>query len=50
MYKRDVGILILSICAVYITLLNDGPIAFRKAWWVGYDEGQMIAVSSTVIN
>jgi hypothetical protein len=33
MYKRDVGILILAICAVFVALQSDGPITFQKAWY-----------------
>lgn len=34
MYKRDVGILVLAVCAVYVALQSDGPISFHKAWCV----------------
>lgn len=33
MYKRDVGILILAVCAVFVALQSDGPITFQKAWY-----------------
>jgi len=33
MYKRDVGILLLSVFAVYFSIQNEGPFSFRKAWY-----------------
>jgi hypothetical protein len=32
MYTRDFGILILSVCAVYLSLQNEGPFSFKPAW------------------
>jgi hypothetical protein len=41
MYKRDFGILILSVCAVYLSLQNEGPFSFKPAWYhhFGGEEG-----------
>jgi hypothetical protein len=32
MYKRDFGVLLLALCALYISLQSEGPFAFKKAW------------------
>ena len=32
MYKRDFGILLLSVCAVYLSLQHENPFTFKKAW------------------
>lgn len=34
MLKRDFGILLLSVCALYLSLQHEGAFQFRKAWWV----------------
>lgn len=34
MYKRDFGILLLSVCALYLSLQNEGAYQFKKAWCV----------------
>eukprot|EP00887_Chlorella_sp_A99_P007059 scaffold2.g7059.t1 len=33
MYKRDFGCLLLSICAVYLSLQHESPFTFKKAWY-----------------
>lgn len=32
MYKRDFGILLLSVCALYLSLQHEGAYQFKKAW------------------
>ncbi len=32
MLKRDFGILLLSVCALYLSLQHEGAYQFRKAW------------------
>jgi hypothetical protein len=32
MYKRDFGILLLSVLALYLSLQHEGAYQFRKAW------------------
>lgn len=32
MYKRDFGILLLSVFAVYFSLQHEGNFTFRKSW------------------
>lgn len=34
MYKRDFGILLLSVCALYLSLQYEGAYQFKKAWCV----------------
>ena len=33
MYKRDFGILFLAACAIFLSLQNEGPFTFKKAWY-----------------
>ena len=30
--KRDFAVLLLSVCAVYLSLQHEGELSFRKAW------------------
>ena len=39
MYKRDVGILLLAVWAVFVSLRREGPITFQKAWYLKFDGG-----------
>jgi hypothetical protein len=32
MLKRDFGILFLAACAVFLSIQNEGPFTFEKAW------------------
>ena len=34
MLKRDFGVLLLSVCAFFLSLQHEGAYQFRKAWWV----------------
>ena len=34
MLKRDFGVLLLSVCALFLSLQHEGAYQFRKAWWV----------------
>lgn len=38
MLKRDFGILLLSVCALYLSLQNEGAYQFKKAWYHAFDE------------
>lgn len=40
MYKRDFGILFLAACAVFLSLQNDGPYTFKKAWYHHFDDAE----------
>ena len=35
MYKRDFGILLLSVLALFLSLQHEGAYQFKKAWCVG---------------
>lgn len=47
MYKRDFGILFIAICAIYLSLNNDGPFVLRKAWLVN-DSTESIDIKTVV--
>lgn len=32
MLKRDFAVLLLSVCALYISMQKEGQFAFKKAW------------------
>ncbi|KAL4855412.1 Importin-5 [Chlorella vulgaris] len=38
MYKRDFGILLLSVLALYLSLQHEGAYQFRKAWYHSFEE------------
>ncbi|KAL4452779.1 hypothetical protein ABPG75_008441 [Micractinium tetrahymenae] len=38
MLKRDFGILLLSVCALYLSLQHEGAYQFRKAWYHSWSE------------
>lgn len=38
MYKRDFGILLLSVCALYLSLQHEGAYQFKKAWYHSFSD------------
>lgn len=48
MLKRDFGILFLAACAVFLSIQNEGPFTFEKAWYHHFSSSEVkIADSST---
>lgn len=45
MYKRDFGVLLLALCALYISLQSEGPFAFKKAWYHPFEHHDWLLVS-----
>jgi hypothetical protein len=43
MYKRDFGILLLSVCALYLSLQHEGVYQFKKAWYHSFEDHEPAA-------